>query len=317
MPKHLTRRKALQTLSLGALGATGISLACNPNADTSSIQKKPILRIVHLTDIHLEPGEIPEVGLRKCIDYVLKNEPSVDFFINGGDLIMDALNKSEEEVEAQWEVWRKVKASYPELKFYHCVGNHDVWGLTPHEEKFPGKAWALKVHELQSPYYHFESKGWHFIVLDSTHQKEDGTWYTAKLDIQQRQWLESTLAKIPSDEPVLIVSHIPILGATPFLDGDNAKTGNWIVPGAWMHIDAKSLVNLFYQHPSVKVCISGHIHLVETLVYHGVHYHCSGAVCGNWWKDEPYELTHKGYGVIELFDDNSHSFNYVQFENIV
>jgi 3',5'-cyclic-AMP phosphodiesterase len=62
---------------------------------------------------------------------------------------------------------------------------------------------------LQNPYYHFESKGWHFIVLDSTHIKEEGTFYTAKLDIQQRQWLESKLTEIPSNAPILIALHIP------------------------------------------------------------------------------------------------------------
>lgn len=108
--------------------------------------------------------------------------------------------------------------------------------------------------------------------------------------------------------PVLRFAHITDL------DGDNAKTGTWIVPGAWMHTDAKSLVNLFYNHKNVKACISGHIHLVESLVYNDVHYHCSGAVCGNWWKEEPYEQTNKGYAVFELFDDGTHTFKYVEYD---
>jgi hypothetical protein len=125
--------------------------------------------------------------------------------------------------------------------------------------------------------------------------------------------LEETLTNIPAEKPVLIISHIPILGATPLLDGDNVKTGTWIVPGAWMHTDAKSLVNLFYKHKNVKACISGHIHLLESLVYNGVHYHCSGAVSGNWWKEEPYEQTGKGYAILELFDDGTHTFRYVEY----
>jgi Icc protein len=111
----------------------------------------------------------------------------------------------------------------------------------------------------------------------------------------------------------LIVTHIPILGATPFLDGDNAKTGDWIVPGAWMHIDSKSLIELFYRHKNIKVCLSGHIHLVEKLVYHDVHYYCSGAVSGNWWKEEPYELTSRGYAILELFEDGSHAYKFVEY----
>ena len=310
----ISRRKLLKLFGLGTVGAGMLPISCAVPNFSEETKRKPVLRFAHLTDMHIESGIGAEEGVKKCIDYILEKEESIDFFVNGGDLIMDALDKTEAETEAQWTVWRKIRDAYPDLKMYHCIGNHDVWGKTPHEEKYPGKAWVLKEHSMESPYYSFESNGWHFIVLDSTHLKEDGTWYTAKLDTLQREWLEQTLKDIPSEKPIMIISHIPILGATPFLDGDNAKTGNWVVPGAWMHTDAKSLVNLFYDHKNVKVCISGHIHLVETLVYHDVHYHCSGAVCGNWWNDEPYELTNKGYALFELFEDGTHTFKYVEYD---
>ena len=310
----INRRNLLKALGLGAIGSNIVPMGCSSPNFNEVNKNNPIIRFAHLTDMHIEPGIGAEEGVKKCIDHILSSEKPLDFFVNGGDLIMDALGKDEAETEAQWAVWRSIRAAYPDLKFYHCIGNHDVWGKTPHEEKYPGKAWVMREHGMERPYYTFESKGWHFIILDSTHQKEDGTWYTAKLDTAQRTWLEDTLQNIPADKPVLIISHIPILGATPFLDGDNAQTGDWIVPGAWMHIDAKSLINLFFQHKNVKACISGHIHLVESLIYQNVHYHCSGAVSGNWWNDEPYEMTHKGYGLFELFEDGSHTFKYVEYE---
>lgn len=315
MNKKLSRRKLLQVLGLGA-GTTVLPSACTSTSNDSQIEKEPVLRIAHLTDMHVKPGLGAEEGVKRCIDHILEKEKPVDFFINGGDLIMDAIWEEEAEVEAQWQIWRNIKAAYPELKFHHCIGNHDVWGLSPNTEKHQGKAWVMKEHGMEKPYYDFEAKGWHLIILDSTHPKEDGSWYTAKLDAEQRGWLEKRLKEIPKERPILITSHIPILGATPFLDGDNAETGNWIVPGAWMHIDAKSLIQLFYQHPNVKVCISGHIHLVESLVYLGVYYHCSGAVSGNWWNDEPYEMTDRGYALLELFEDGSHTFKYVEFDKV-
>jgi Icc protein len=314
MKNKITRRNLLQVLGLGAVGAGILPISCASPKVTEEKQRTPVLRFAHITDIHLLPDDSAERGIKKCMDQILANEQPIDFFVNGGDAIMDALGKNEQETEAQWAVWRKLMAAYPDLTLYHCIGNHDVWGKTPNEEKYPGKAWVLKEHGMETPYYAFESNGWHFIVLDSTHQKEDGTWYTAKLDTSQREWLEQTLKNIPAEKPILIISHIPILGASPFLDGDNVKKGNWVVPGAWMHTDAKSLVNLFYNHKNVKVCISGHIHLVESLVYNDVHYHCSGAVCGNWWKEEPYEQTNKGYAVFELFDDGTHTFKYVEYD---
>ncbi|WP_291788033.1 metallophosphoesterase, partial [Cecembia sp.] len=253
----INRRNLLKALGLGAIGSNIVPMGCSSPNFNEVNKNNPIIRFAHLTDMHIEPGIGAEEGVKKCIDHILSSEKPLDFFVNGGDLIMDALGKDEAETEAQWAVWRSIRAAYPDLKFYHCIGNHDVWGKTPHEEKYPGKAWVMREHGMERPYYTFESKGWHFIILDSTHQKEDGTWYTAKLDTAQRTWLEDTLQNIPADKPVLIISHIPILGATPFLDGDNAQTGDWIVPGAWMHIDAKSLINLFFQHKNVKACISG------------------------------------------------------------
>ncbi|RZS98621.1 metallophosphoesterase family protein [Cecembia calidifontis] len=317
MKNKISRRNLLHVLGLGAFSTSMLPLSCAAPNQADEKKQSPVLRFAYLTDMHIKPGLGAEEGVKNCINHILSKEEPVDFFVNGGDLIMDALDKNEEETEAQWAVWREIRATFPELKFYHCIGNHDVWGRTPQEEKFPGKAWVMKEHGMDSPYYSFESNGWHFIVLDSTHQKEDGSWYTAKLDMAQREWLEDTLKKIPSDKPIFIISHIPILGATPFLDGDNAKTGNWIVPGAWMHTDAKSLINLFFQHKNVKACISGHIHLVESLVYQNVHYHCSGAVSGNWWDDAPYEQTNKGYGLIELFEDGSHNFKYVEYASAI
>jgi len=307
----ITRRGILKLIGAGAVGTLMAPMGCQ--MDKKSL-KAPILRFAQLTDMHLLPDSPAEEGVKKCIRHLLSNEEKIDFIINGGDLIMDALDKNKQEVESQWEIWRNIKNSFPDLTFYHCLGNHDVWGLTPNIEKYQGKEWALRELGLESPYYHFETQGWHFIVLDSTHLRPDGRWYTAKLDLEQKQWFKNTLASIKSEEPILIISHIPILGASTFLDGDNLKNGDWVVPGAWMHTDAKELIKLFYQHKNIKLCISGHIHLLEKLVYNNVHYYCSGAVCGNWWENEPYEETNKGYAVIELFDDGSHTYKYVEFE---
>jgi len=225
------------------------------------------------------------------------------------------LKKDYDRVALQWNLWSKVLEENCSLKMYHCIGNHDVWGKTPHQEPFPGKAWALDVFGLEKPYYTFEKNGWHFIVLDSTHPKSDGGWYTAKLDETQFKWLENTLARIPSDAPILILSHIPIFAACPFLDGNNEKSGNWEVPGAWMHIDGRALIELFYKHKNVKTCISGHIHLLDRVDYNDVTYYCNGAVSGRWWADEPYHQTPAGYAIMNLYADGSFEREYILYKS--
>ena len=79
-----------------------------------------------------------------------------------------------------------------------------------------------------------------------------------------------------------------------------------------MHIDARAIKDLFTAHPNVKLCISGHIHLVDRVEYVGVTYLCNGAVCAGWWKGRNQECA-EGYGLIDLFDDGSFENRYVEF----
>ena len=89
-----------------------------------------------------------------------------------------------------------------------------------------------------------------------------------------------------------------------FLDGDLESTGSWVIPGAWCHIDARRIKNLFHQHPNVKVCLSGHIHLVDDVTYLGVRYLCNGAVCGGWWKGDYQEFA-PAYALVDFYDDGT------------
>jgi 3',5'-cyclic-AMP phosphodiesterase len=109
------------------------------------------------------------------------------------------------------------------------------------------------------------------------------------------------------------MSHIPILAVSPYLDGDNETTGNWVVPGAWMHLDARRFKTLFATHPNVRLCISGHIHLRDSAVYNGVTYACNGAVCGNWWRGN-YQETKPGYAIVDLYNDGAFNIEYVQYD---
>jgi len=149
-------------------------------------------------------------------------------------------------------------------------------------------------------------------VLDSTHLKEDGTWYTARLDEEQFSWLQQRLREIPSERPVFVFSHIPIVCAAAFFDGDNETTGNWTIPGAWVHIDARRIVELFHQHQNVRVAVSGHIHLADAVLYNEVTYYCNGAVSGRWWGGD-YHQTSPGYAIINLYEDGSFDRDYVAY----
>jgi hypothetical protein len=79
-----------------------------------------------------------------------------------------------------------------------------------------------------------------------------------------------------------------------------------------MHIDARRIKDVFRQHPNVKVCLSGHIHLQDEVTYLGVKYLCNGAVSGNWW-DGAYQEFSPAYAVVDLYDDGSSESEYIPY----
>jgi 3',5'-cyclic AMP phosphodiesterase CpdA len=153
-------------------------------------------------------------------------------------------------------------------------------------------------------------KGWKFIVLDSTHLDIDDTWYIGKLGDVQFAWLEQELTNIPSDMPVCVLSHIPILTATLMIE-DNI-VNKWQMLGGDMHTDTAKIIGLFYKHPQVKLCLSGHIHLREKVTYNNVTYICNGAVSGAWWNGICRE-TQRDYGLLDLYADGSFDERYVTY----
>lgn len=292
--------------------AAGFGLALPTQFSLNSAPKRQ-LRIAHLTDIHVQPEGAAPKGMARALEAVhnLKDKP--DLIITGGDQIMDALGADKERSEKQWREWQAAMKDAT-IPAQHIIGNHDVWGWKnpslASESKY-GKVWAQEVLQLEKPYYSFNKAGWHFIMLDSTFQ--NGLGYTAKLDEAQFEWLADDLAKTPIDTPIMISSHEPLFCACALLDGDNEKSGNWQVPGAWTHIDFRRIKDLFVKHKNIKLAISGHIHLVDRVDYLGISYFCNGAVSGGWWGGD-YQEFGPGFAVIDLYDDGSFKNEYINYK---
>ncbi len=279
-----------------------------------SAQPRRSLRIAHLTDMHVQPERGAVEGFAKSLEEAQKHSPDLIFL--GGDLIMDALGTELDRAKAQFDLFADVVKSNAGAPVRYAIGNHDVWGWNNiakwgSEAKF-GKIYAQERLELARPYYSFEQGGWRMIVLDSTHRKAEGNGYTARLDDEQFAWLADELSSAQQDQPVLLMSHIPLFCACAFLDGDNEKSGNWQVPGAWMHIDFRRIKDLLLKHPNVKAALSGHIHLADRVDYLGVSYYCNGAVSGGWWSGKYQEFSN-GYAIVDLFDDGTVANSYFEF----
>lgn len=301
-----------------AAGTAGLALSglwsTPARADASP---RRILRVAHLTDLHVQPERAAGEGMAACLEHVQSHKDKPELILIGGDCVMDSFGATRGRTKEQWDVWQRVLADHCSIPVAAAIGNHDVWGwskesahTTGNEPEF-GKKWAMDMLGLSKRYHSFDRAGWHFIALDSTQPNPEGG-YKAFLDEEQFDWLQRDLAGVKAETPVLVWSHIPILSAAAFMDGDNEKSGDWQVPGAWMHLDARRIKDLFLKHPNVKGCLSGHLHLVDQVQYNGVNYCCNGAVCGGWWKGHNQEFG-EGYGLVDLYDDGSFTCEYVEY----
>jgi 3',5'-cyclic AMP phosphodiesterase CpdA len=315
----ITRRESMVTMgaaAAGALawGATGRAAI----ADTAASVRKRAVRVAHLTDIHVEPEKRAGEGMAACFHHVQKLADKPALILTGGDHVMDSFDADDARTKVQWDLWSSVLRNECSIPVHPAIGNHDIWGWGKSKSKTTGgeprwgKQRALEMLHLDERYYSFTQSGWRFIVLDSVQPLSDGReGYTCHLDDSQFDWLERTLGETPAEQPVFVVSHVPILSITPLLwapyQYNNFQVGSWI-----MHSDCLKLKELFAKHPQVKICVSGHTHLVDRIDYNGVTYLCNGAVCGNWWGGRHKDCD-EGYAIVDLYDDGSFEHEYVKY----
>ena len=289
----------------------GLLLAPSLAFNSSSENKKPVLRVAHLTDVHLKDKWEAPARFAKCLHHV-QQQPGVDMILNGGDIVFDMNKENLHTINTQWNLWHNTIKADCSLPIHYILGNHDIWwNENDKGQALYGKQYAIEQLKLASPYYSFTKNGWKFILLDSVHLDIDGTWYIGQLGDAQFKWLGDELQSTPAGMPVCVMSHIPLLTATLMVD-DQTAVNKWEVLGGDMHTDVTKIVSLFYGHTNVKLCLSGHIHLRDKVVYNNVTYICNGAVSGAWWEGNKHE-TAPGYGLIDLYADGSFDERYVNY----
>lgn len=315
---RINRREVLKVAGLTALGMTGIEgLALARQAAPPALAApRRSLRIAHLTDVHVQPERKAGEGMIACLHHVQSLNDRPELILTGGDSVFDSFEADDARTERQWDLWTSAFRNENSIPRRSAIGNHDIWGgnklksKTTGNESNYGKQRAIDMLGLDARYYSFDHSGWRFIVLDSAQPDEKGG-YTAFLDEPQLDWLKHTLRDTPANTHVIVLSHIPILSVTAILWADQ-KDGKFQFSTGLMHRDCVVLKELFAKHPNVKVCLSGHLHLVDRCDYNGVTYLCNGAVSGNWWKGRHKDCD-EGYAVIDLFDDGTFAHEYVRY----
>ncbi|MDQ2835604.1 MAG: metallophosphoesterase [Acidobacteriota bacterium] len=283
-------------LSLLSAGAVSLAVGSPLLGAGPKLEAEEPFTFLFYTDAHLQPELNGVIGT----DMAFKKGRGIkaDFAINGGDHVFDALGVPKQRALALFDLYDKTEQDLG-LKFHHTIGNHDVCGVYPasgmaEDDPLYGK--KLFEQRFGKLYYTFDHKGVHFIVLDTIGITPD-RGYEGRIHVDQMRWLAEDLAAIPPAMPVIVSAHIPLV------TGYMAYLPEMPVPPKHHNLsvaNANEVLDLFAGHNVIGV-LQGHTHVNEQVVWKGVPYVTSGAVCGNWWKGT-HLGTPEGFTVVTVAD---------------
>jgi 3',5'-cyclic AMP phosphodiesterase CpdA len=246
-------------------------------------------------------------GTAQCIQKI--NTLAPDFVIAGGDQLMDAYAVGYEEADQQYKLWEKHQ-SMLQMPVHHVLGNHEVFGFDTESGvalDHPDFGKGLFKDRMGSgkTYYSFDHKGWHFVVLDSVRLLDDRSGYDGYIDAEQMNWLERDLQNA-GDTPKIFATHIPLYTLREQMFNDP-----WGTPGHNLLIGNANDLRTLLEANNVKLVLQGHVHIRENIIFNGIQYISSGAVCGAWWRG-PMGKTPEGFAIITCTEDKA-TYEYLTY----
>lgn len=268
---------------------------------STCVQKEPqpIFRFCYLTDLHIQPERHAIEGSNQALTRALELEP--EMILTGGDLIMDALGQSYGRADSLYQLWEQLTSTL-DIPIHNTIGNHEVFGLyersgiSPDHPEY-GKQMYMNRLGMDKPYYSFDHKGWHFIMLDAIGFTESRRYY-GHIDSLQLLWLAEDLAAVGTETPVIMSTHIPLVSVYPQLArGSQAPVGR-----GYIVTNSHEVMEIIDPY-NVKLVLQGHLHHLEEIYARGIHFVTAGAVSARWWLG-PYEETEEGFLNVEVFADS-------------
>ena len=281
-PKVLTRRAVLYRTSLFVAGAAASAWPGCSQLSRGSGRSGGTLRIGLVTDVHYADKDTR--GTRHYRDSLAKlsaaidqfNTAKTDFVVELGDFI-DAANSTDKELG----YLKRIEDVYARALCprHHVLGNHCVQTLT--KEQFLAQCGATQ------PYYSFDVKGFHFVVLDACFRhdgqpygKGNFEWTDANIPPAELDWLEADLRA--TRYPTLAFVHQRL----------DVETQHGIRNQA----DVRQRLEASGQ---VLAVLQGHNHINDLKAIHGIHY-CTLAAMVEGPAPE-----NNAYGLMEIHADSS------------
>lgn len=282
--------------------------ACTRAPGTQGEESEEGFTFVFLTDVHLKPELGATKGFQMAIDAVNALDP--DFVITGGDLVDDALYASFGRTDSLYTLYKEMAKGF-NMPVYNTMGNHDIFGFSNPEVSRDHPEFGERMFEerIGKPYYSFDHKGWHFIVIDGIEEGE-GTWgdYVGMVDQQQLDWIKEDIAGIDNETPVVISTHIPLVSIRPQINNGPLYAENHSA----IVINSTEVLAPF-REKNLKLVLQGHLHFLEELnLMNRVRFITGGAVCGSWWQTPDDAVLQEGFIMVTATDDDF-SWEYIDY----
>jgi len=287
------RKTAVLLLSALLIGGCGTEKVVEPD-----------FTFAFLTDIHVCPERNAPKGFQQAIDSVNALKP--DFVITGGDLIMDALGQTRNRADSLYRLYGELVKGF-NMPVYNTVGNHELFAFYNRsiEPTDPDYGDGMFKRCIGDPWYSFDFKGWHFIILKSIEQTESRD-YRGQINPDQIEWLKKDLEKVAPETPVAVSVHIPFITVY-----DQWQNGGQYVNGAGSVITNGKEVMELLRTRNVKLILQGHQHYFEDLYVDGVHVITGGAVSAGWWNGRLGTLE-EGFVLFKIFG-NRLEWEYIDY----
>ena len=295
MTGAVSRRRFLTSAVAG-----GTLIASPGLARTSwSIQgaARGVLRLVFYTDVHADAK--PETSAAMAMAAAAINAQRPDLVLCGGDLIAGGFASTSDRVAPRWDAYMDMARAI-EAEHHAVVGNHDLVGVRPRDGSAAAPDPRLDFRQrlgLSRTYGSFEALGYRFILLDSLRLSDEPHEYDGWVSSEQRDWIREVLSRTPSEQPVVVLLHMPLL--TAFFGATRGAT--FPAPPNRVVINTAEVLELFARHNLILV-LQGHLHVAEALHWRGTTFLTGGAICGRWWRGSHFD-TVEGFSVITLKDD--------------
>ncbi len=259
-----------------ALGASLVPLAARAAAIEPA---RDSFSFAFVGDCHIRPELGADRACAQCFEQI--SASPVDFVIQGGDHVEDALETGRERATLLMDLYQRTERAHLRKPIHHVIGNHDCFGVFPKsgiDSSAPDYGKQFYIDRFGPRYYAFDHKGVHFVVLDSIGLTPDRS-YEGRVDATQLAWLRADLAAQPKGTRMVVVTHIPLVTAMRCYEPES-----WLdTPHNWTFVVNGREVLRILRGYDVLAVLQAHSHVCERIELDGISFITTGAVAGADW----------------------------------